>query len=348
VNAKLIAKVLWSSFGGMFAVLIIILVSASQFLVYIKPNQYGIKEVKLGVHRGIQPEVAKPGWEFVVPGFSRFHVFPSDIQVFDLSSRSEERAQFDGPIEKAAHIQTSDGFFVDVDVSILYRIVDPYLVITKIGPGNLFVQNGIAPRAEPILKQALGALDTEKFFNSNLRAARVAEAKELLNKETLPRGIAVDHVLIRYFSYSDEIQKNIEEKKLKDQLVFKNQSEARAAAAEAELMKVSQEGEAKLVVKLQEGTAYQTVKTAEQELYARKRRAEGDLLVQLAEAHRVNLKNAALQGAGSESMVGLKMADVFKGLDLLMLPSDGPSGVNPLDLDKTVKAIASTSQGALQ
>jgi regulator of protease activity HflC (stomatin/prohibitin superfamily) len=348
MDAKLIARVLWSSFGGMFGLLILALAATSQFLVYVKPNQYGIKEVKLGINRGIQQEVVNAGWQFVVPGFSRFHMFPRDVQVFDLSSRNEERSHFGGIMEKAAHIQTSDGFFVDVDVSILYRITDPYLVITKIGPGDLFVQNGIAPRAEPILKQALGTLDTEKFFNSTLRAERITEAKELLNKETLPRGIAVDHVLIRYFSYSDEIQKNIEEKKLKDQLVFKNQSEARSSSAEAELKKVVQEGEAKLVVKLQEGTAYQTVKTAEQELYSRKRRAEGNLLVQLAEAHRVSLKNNALQGSGSEAMVGLKMADVFKGLDLLMLPSDGPNGINPLDLDKTVKVIGAKAEGGIQ
>ena len=40
---------------------------------------------------------------------------------------------------------------------------------------------------------------------------------------------------MRYFRYGDEMQKNIEEKKLKDQLVFKNQAEARASTEEATL-----------------------------------------------------------------------------------------------------------------
>jgi hypothetical protein len=36
-------------------------------------------------------------------------------------------------------------------------------------------------------------------------------------------------------------------------------------------------------------------------------------------------------------MVGLKMADVYKGLEILVLPSDGANGVNPLNLEQTMK-----------
>ena len=61
------------------------------------------------------------------------------------------------------------------------------------------------------------------------------------------------------------------------------------------------------------------------------------MLVKLAEAERVRLKNDALKGVGSERMVGLKMADTYKGLDLIILPSDGPAGVNPLDLNNTLR-----------
>ena len=43
------------------------------------------------------------------------------------------------------------------------------------------------------------------------------------------KGIEVDQVLVRYFKYSPEIQKNIEAKKLQDQMVFTNRSAARAA-----------------------------------------------------------------------------------------------------------------------
>ena len=49
------------------------------------------------------------------------------------------------------------------------------------------------------------------------------------------------------------------------------------------------------------------------------------------------LKNKSLKGIGSERMVALKMADTYQGLDLVILPSDGSHGVNPLDLDNTLQ-----------
>jgi hypothetical protein len=144
-------------------------------------------------------------------------------------------------------------------------------------------------------------------------------------------------VLVRYFTYSEEIQKNIEAKKLQDQLVFKNQAERRAAEEGAKLQKVVSEGEAFVQVKLQEGEAYQVTRLAERDLYVRTKHANGDLLVKLADARKTELKNAALRGAGSERMVGLKMAEVYEGLEAIILSSDGPGGVNPLDLRKTLQ-----------
>jgi len=106
-------------------------------------------------------------------------------------------------------------------------------------------------------------------------------------------------------------------------LVFTNQAAARAAREEAELKKIIQEGQVVVEVQMEQGRAYVTRKIAEKDLYVRAKKAEADLLVKLADAEKVRLKNDALKGIGSERMVGLKMADVYKGLDLIVLPSDG-------------------------
>ena len=307
----------------------------NSFLEYVEPNEYGIKQVKIGFNRGIQKKIYKTGLHFIIPGMQKMHSLPKDIQVLELTNSPSTASDYSRQ-EKAAHIQTSDGFFVNVDVSILYHIDKPYQVFTKIGPGKLFEDNGIIPKTEPALKETLGELTTEEFYNSPLRTAKVKAAKIKLNKELEKTGIVVDHVLIRKFLYSNEIQKNIEEKKLKDQLVFKNQAEARAAVEEAKLKKIAQEGKVGVSVEIEKGSAYVTRKRAEKDLYVRKKTAEADLLVKLAEAEKMRLKNKALQGKGAERMVGLKMADVFQGLDVIVLPSDGPSGVNPLDLNKAL------------
>ena len=96
---------------------------------------------------------------------------------------------------------------------------------------------------------------------------------------------------------------------------------------------------------MEKGKAYVTKTRAEKDLYFRKKTAEANLLVKLAEAEKVRLKNEALKGAGAEKMVGLKMADVYKGLQVIILPSDGPSGVNPLDLGSTLKLFDVRKEG---
>ncbi len=315
------------------------------FFVYVEPNEFGIKVKRMGMNRGVQKEFHTAGLNFVVPYLWEMHRLPRDVQVLELTDypdTASDRARKD----RVAHIQTSDGFFVDVDVSILYRIEDPYLVFTQIGPGSLFESNGIIPKAEPALKETLGKLTTEDFYNSPLRVEKAQEARKLLNEELKPKGIHVDQVLVRYFRYSPEIQRNIEEKKLKDQLVFTNQAAARAAKEEAQLKKIVQEGRVLVDVEMEQGKAYVTRKNAERDLYMRTKRADADLLVKLAEAEKVRLKNDALKGVGSERMVGLKMADVYKGLDLIVLPSDGSSGVNPLDLNNALRLFDVRKGGA--
>ncbi|MFH1156859.1 MAG: SPFH domain-containing protein [Pseudomonadota bacterium] len=319
------------------AIAALVVISYQFFFVYVHPYEYGIKVVRVGLTRGVQKEVYHAGLSFVLPfGLQQMYILPKGIQVLELTNFPDTAAG-KARKDRAAHIQTSDGFFVDVDVSILYHIKDPYLVFTTIGPGTLFEDNGIIPKAEPALKETLGKLTTEEFYNSPLRVKKAEDAKAQLNAELNLKGIEVDQVLVRYFRYSPEIQKNIEEKKLQDQMVFTNQAAARAAREEAELKKIVQEGMVIAAVEMEKGKAYVTRKIAEKDLYVRKLKADADLLVQLAEAERVRLKNESLKGIGSERMVGLKMADAYKGLDLIILPSDGAHGVNPLDLNNTLQ-----------
>ncbi len=326
--------------GGLMiliAVVVLVFTFYNLFFVYVQPDEYGIKVIRVGLNRGVQKEVYHAGLTFVLPfGLQQMYRLPKGIQVLELTN-FPETASDSARKDRAAHIQTSDGFFVDMDVSILYRIKDPFLVFTTIGPGTLFEDNGIIPKAEPALKETLGKLTTEEFYNSPMRVQKAEEAKQNLNAELKLKGIEVDQVLVRYFIYSPEIQKNIEAKKLQDQMVFTNQSAARAAKEEAELIKIVQEGMVIAAVEIENGKAYVTRKIAEKDLYARKIKANADLQVKLAEAERVRLKNKALKGIGSERMVALKMADVYKGLDVIILPSDGPHGVNPLNLDNALQ-----------
>ena len=333
---NILNQILKSSLGlGIIGSLFLGIVIGSMFLVYIKPYEYGVKQINIGLNRGIQSTILTTGFHIIIPfGIQEIHRFPKNIQIFDLTNTPRTAT---GRIEKAAYIQTSDGFYVEVDVSIIYKITDPVKVIKSIGPGKLYEDNGIIPKAEPILKDTLGQLTTEEFYNSSLRVNKMLLAKQKLNNELNQKGIEIDHVLVRYFKYSNEIQRNIEDKKLKDQLVFKNQAEARAASEAANLAKVIEEGEALVKIELEKGKAYVKKQQATKELYVRRKKAQGDLLVKLAEAEKTRLKNRALQTPGSKNLVGLEMAKVYKGVEVIILPSDGKDGLNPLNLNKVLE-----------
>ena len=320
-------------FFGVLIVFFLFITFSNSIFVYVKPNEFAIKQVKIGLNRGIQEKIYTPGYHIIIPFMQVLHKFPRDIQVFDLSnSRNIKTSRFR---DKSARIQTSDGFYVDADISILFRIADPVKVIKTIGLGELFFTSAILPKTEPVLKETLGKLTTEEFYNPFLREEKMFLAKKRLKEELNPKGIDIEHVFVRYFRYSNEIQRNIEEKKLKDQLVFKNKAEAKAAIENAALQKIIEEGEAIVKVELEKGAAYKITRAAEKELYVRTKKAQGDLLVKKAEAMKTKLINRAYQGLGSANLVGLEMAKVLEGVEVIVLPSDGTNGVNPLNLEKT-------------
>lgn len=315
-------------------ILFVIMILYFWLMVYIGPNEFGIKEVRLGINKGIQKEVYNTGLNLVLPT-QKMHRFPKDIQVLELNSfESGASTRYDDVQSmKTAHIQTSDGFFVLVDVSILFRINNPYLVMTKIGPGKLFWNNGIYPKAVPILKQTLGQLNTEEFYKSPIRLEKDLEAKRLLNEDLNPKGLVIEEVLVRYFHYQKDVQAIFEDRKLKDQMVLTNKARTTAANMAAEVEKIVAEGEALVKIKEREASAYEVKKNAEMENYKRIKEAEADLLVKLADAKATELITSSLEGKGSDQMVGLEMAEVLKGIDTFIISSDK---TNPLNLVETI------------
>jgi regulator of protease activity HflC (stomatin/prohibitin superfamily) len=306
--------------------------------VYVKPYEMGVKQVILGGEKGIRETVYGPGLHWVTPGAERMHRFPADLQVLEMADSPAEVGEgADHRVVRAIRIQTSEGYTVSADVTVLYRIENPYKVITQIGPGRLYEDSAVIPRAEQVLRRTLGEMDADDFYKGDRRDKAVAQAQALLATELEPKGIKVTHVLLRQYRYDERYQQAIEQRKIQDQSVFKNQAEAAAAQAEAEKNRIIAEGQARVQVELSRGDAEVAKLRSEAELYRRTKAAEGDLTVKLARAKGIELENAALRGAGSENMVGLKMAEVLGGTQVIVVPTDGEGGVNPLDLNAALK-----------
>jgi len=320
-------RALWAIVGGWVLLRIITSLCAT----YVPPNRVGIKQVYFGGNAGIRQGTYGPGVHFVLSGVERLHLFPADLQVLNLSDSGNEVSE-NARSAPAIKIQTSDGYNVRLDVSVLYRIKDPYRVFVEAGPGRAFEDRLVVPRADRILRRTLGELNSEQFYQGPLRIQKARAAHDQLATELGTFGIEVNAVLVRRYVYDEKYQQLIELRKIKDQTVFWQQAEAKAAIEQRKRDTIVAEGKANQETELSRGAAEIEKLRAEADLYERKRAAEGKLLVELAEAKGTALENAALQGAGSENLVGLKMAEVLRGVSVLVVPSDGKDGSNPLDL----------------
>jgi len=327
------ARLLWLG----IAVLLVVLVGYNSCTTYIRPGELGVKQISWGLNKGIEPRVYDVGLHYVGAG-EKMHLFPARVQVLELTSSSSERSDVEGHrTTQAINIQTSEGYTVRVDATVLYRIADPLKVMQTIGPGHLFEDSAVIPRATQDLRRALGELDAEDFYQGTKRMDKAADAQRELAAELTDKGIEVLHIFVRRYVYDQRYQNAIEQRKIQDQTVFKNEAEAKAAIAAAAKNKIVAEGAAAVLVESSRGDAEVKKLAAQADLYQRTKAADGDLLVKLAEAQGTELENQALRAAGAENLVGLRMAEALRGTELIALPSDGDTGVNPLDLKTMLK-----------
>jgi regulator of protease activity HflC (stomatin/prohibitin superfamily) len=328
---------------------------------YIGPGEFGIKQVlysPFGLFgpMGTQKRVYETGIHHQFPTMEKILRFPKTIQVLTMRDNPDSREKITETISstdelytrivKAAYVQTSDGFYVKMDTSILYRIEDPVKLVNMVGAGKLYEDNGILPVAENAIKVRLGTLQPEDFFDAKTRVSKLDEARDLMNEKLKPMGLKVEHVLARYPHLHPDVAARVEENNMQKQTKLLNVSLTAQAAAEADLAKVVNEGTAAKGVALQKGKAFQIQRTSETELYERTKKAEGDKVRKMAEARKAELLNEAYRGAGSEIMLGMKMANNLTNLDTILVPAGGANAFNPLDVQSLMRlfSIGSTNQ----
>lgn len=320
----------WILLGGIS--LVAVVVAFNTVTTFVGPGEFAVRQIYLGPGQGVQEDRYGPGLHTVIPGYERLHVFPRRMQLLEFND-DKVQASAEASYAPSINIQTSEGYRVTVDVTVAYRVVDPYKVVTTVGPGPLYESALVRPRADQVLRQKLGELNAEQFYAGPLRRQKAWEARDLLASELAPSGIEVWGVMVRHYRYDERYQNAIEARKIQDQTVFKNRAQALSAQAEAERNRVTAEGQARISVERQRGQSEVLKIQSEADLYKRRRIAEGDLLVELARAEAKRMENDALSAAGASNVVGLKMADALDNVQVIVVPTDGPSGTNPLDLD---------------
>jgi regulator of protease activity HflC (stomatin/prohibitin superfamily) len=295
---------------------------------YVPPDQIGLRQISLGPNKGLQKTLVTPGYRRQIRSYETVRTFPRNIQVIEFTNSESERSP-DHRTVGAVNVPTVDGYPVAVDITVLYRISDPFLVVSKSGFGKAYEDNVVIRFTDPIVKQFLGELRAEEFYRDQ-RLAKAHQMRVALAERFSAHGLQLLDVLIRQYDYPDVFQALTEQKKLQDQSVLTNRALAKQAEVDTRLKQVAQEGLNSINVKAAEFQAEITTLNAQRELYERSRHAEADLLVRKAEAEGSELINRAMEGPGSDKLLKLR-----KGLALLN-SIKGPIYINedPTDLGR--------------
>lgn len=301
------------------------------FVTYLPPDRIGLRQVSFGPGKGLQKEVVEPGYRRQIRGYETVRTFPRNIQVLEFSD-SDMEADTEHRTLEAIKIPTVDGYPVRVDITVIYRISDPYLVVSKFGFGRAYEDSVVVRFTDPTVKQYLGELRAEEFY-SDERLARVTALKKELSEIFAANGLELADVLVRQYDYPDTFQALTEQKKIQDQAALANQALAKQAEVETRLKQVAAEGRNQISVRTAEFEAQITEINAQRDLYERQKRAEADLLVKAAEADGTEMINRAMEGSGSDKLLRLR-----KGLAILN-GIRGPIYItgDPTDLGKLIR-----------
>ena len=282
---------------------------------YVAPHEIGLRQISFGPSKGLQKSLVLPGYRRQISGYETIRTFRRDIQAVEFTNDPTERGA-DHRTMSAINVPTVDGYPVALDITVLYRIADPFRVVSRFGFGRGYEDNVVIRFTDPAVKQHLGELRAEEFYRDQ-RIAKVRDLKRELAQKFAENGVQLADVLIRQYDYPDVFQQLTEQKKIQDQSVLTNRALAKQAEVETRLKQTVAQGQNLINVKGAEFQAQITALDAQRDLYERSKHAEADLLVKTAEAHGTEAINHAMEGPGSDKLLrlrrGLAILNSIKG-----------------------------------
>ncbi len=215
----------------------------------------------------------------------------------------------------AFNVQTSDGYAVICDVTLLYSISDPVRIAKDFGWGSLYVDSFAVNTFRNGVLQTIGKMNAETFYNEELRIAAVKDAETFLKARFAERGFKVETLLLRNYVYAENYEKSLQEKKVAVQMAEKNRKEALVNEEHAKLEQIQSKGNAAITIAESAVNAEIAKIRAEAELYASQTRAKADKEVNVAQAEAKRLKADALNSAGGRYVVALETAKMFENIE---------------------------------
>lgn len=284
-------------------------------------------------------EVAQPGATYffmpIVNDWAKFDVSTQNL-IMSAKVAEGERREKDDLVFK-----TRDGNDIETDVNVRWRI-DPSKaaqIWQNVAPSsNQIKEDLVRPQARSYVRDVLNRLDSEQFYNPDLRFRAATDATKLLAAHLQPYGIVVEQVILGNFAFKPEYQNLINKRK---------EAEKQAEKLEAQILATQEASQANLQQKISEltelltraeGELEQAKRTADAYLGQKQQEAKALTAEYEAYAEGIRKERAALIGSAGDAYVSLQLIDALQKKEIRQIPKL-PGGNMIIDGNKLLQQL---------
>jgi len=286
-------------------------------------------------------EIASPGATyFFTPVINDWTVFDVSTQNLVMAHKTETSGG-DRKEKDDLRFKTRDGNDIETDVTVRWRI-DPSkatLIWQQAAPTTKLVKERVVrPQARTYIRDVLNRLDSEEYYNPDLRFRAANDATKLLAAHLQPFGIVVEQVILGDFSFKPDYQTLINRRK---------EAEKNAEKLEAEILATLESNKANLQTKTAElteqltrtqGELQQAKTAADAYLGRRQQEAHAVIAEKTAVAEGVRKERAALNGSAGDAYVSLQLIDALQKKEIRQIPKL-PNGNVIIDGNKLLEQL---------
>jgi len=284
-------------------------------------------------------ETADPGATyFFAPIINDWATFDTSTQNLVMSAKAVEG---DRKEKDDLRFKTRDGNDIETDVTVRWRI-DPSRaahIWQSVAPDTASLKERIVrPQARTYVRDVLNRLDSEEYYNPDLRFAAASDATKVLAAQLRPYGIVVENVLLGDFSFKPDYQGLINKRK---------EAEKQAEKLEAQILATLESNKANLQQKTAElteqltktqGDFEQAKRAADAYLVRRNQEAQATLTEKNALAQGVRRERAALNGSAGDAYVSLQLIEALQKKEIRQIPKL-PNGNVIIDGNKLLQQL---------
>ena len=281
-------------------------------------------------------EVSAPGATyFFVPVLNDWTTFDVSTQNLIMSAKADEKQKDD------LRFKTRDGNDIETDVTVRWRIDPsraPFIWQSVGATTEDAAAKLVRPLARAYVRDVLNRLDSEEYYNPDLRFAAARDATRVLAAQLQPYGIVVEQVILGDFSFKPDYQRLINQRK---------EAEKQAEKLEAQILATLEANQANLQQKVSELTEQLTRAQGEFErnkrgadayLVAKKQEAQAELAEWSATAEGIRKERAALNSSAGDAYVRLQLIEALQKKEIRQIPKL-PTGNVIIDGNKLLEQL---------